>query len=199
MRGRSRATRGALVSPVDGTLSQCGAITRRTTAAGQGPRTTRWTPCWPALRLNGPQRFRNGCFATIYLAPYNYHRIHMPTDRHTAGGLVRAGSPVQRQPGHCRRGAQPVRAQRTRRAAVQWRLRAVCGDLHRRAECGQHGHGLAWRRHAALVTARHALPLPPARSAPCNAARKSAASTWAPPSSCCSGDAVPWRWPVGSV
>jgi phosphatidylserine decarboxylase len=30
---------------------------------------TEWTP-----------RFAGGSFATIYLAPYNYHRIHMPTD-----------------------------------------------------------------------------------------------------------------------
>ncbi|MDW8259787.1 MAG: archaetidylserine decarboxylase, partial [Gammaproteobacteria bacterium] len=26
------------------------------------------------------ERFANGQFATIYLAPYNYHRIHMPCD-----------------------------------------------------------------------------------------------------------------------
>ncbi len=27
---------------------------------------------------NWAERFEGGCFATIYLAPFNYHRVHMP-------------------------------------------------------------------------------------------------------------------------
>ena len=27
---------------------------------------------------SGRQRFRGGAFATLYLAPFNYHRMHMP-------------------------------------------------------------------------------------------------------------------------
>ena len=42
-------------------------------------------------------RYRGGRFATIYLAPYNYHRIHMPLAGALRGSLVRAGAPVQRQ------------------------------------------------------------------------------------------------------
>jgi phosphatidylserine decarboxylase len=66
----------AFVSPVDGTLSQCGVIddTNLFQAKGQ---------TYSLLELLGgdPKRaakFRGGSFATIYLAPYNYHRIHMP-------------------------------------------------------------------------------------------------------------------------
>lgn len=68
-----------LASPVDGTMNQCGAIdgsrllqakghhyTLEALLAGAAPR---WA-----------QGFRGGRFATIYLAPFNYHRIHMPTD-----------------------------------------------------------------------------------------------------------------------
>jgi phosphatidylserine decarboxylase len=66
-----------VVSPVDGTMNLCGAIdanrllqakghyyTLEALLAGAAPR---WAP-----------RFLHGSFATIYLAPYNYHRIHMP-------------------------------------------------------------------------------------------------------------------------
>lgn len=66
-----------LVSPVDGTLSQLGAIDDDRILQAKGHHYTldallagsaaQWTP-----------RFRGGTFATIYLAPYNYHRIHMP-------------------------------------------------------------------------------------------------------------------------
>jgi phosphatidylserine decarboxylase len=68
-----------LVSPVDGTMSELGAIdddrifqakgrhyTLEALLAGAAPQ---WAP-----------RFTRGQFATIYLAPYNYHRIHMPAD-----------------------------------------------------------------------------------------------------------------------
>jgi phosphatidylserine decarboxylase len=65
-----------IASPVDGTISQIGAIdgARMIQAKGHdfsveallaGP--SRWT-----------SRFSGGTFATIYLAPFNYHRIHMP-------------------------------------------------------------------------------------------------------------------------
>jgi phosphatidylserine decarboxylase len=68
-----------LASPVDGTMSQCGAIEAGRLLQAKGRYYTleallagaaaRWAP-----------RFMGGSFATIYLAPYNYHRIHMPTD-----------------------------------------------------------------------------------------------------------------------
>jgi phosphatidylserine decarboxylase len=67
-----------LASPVDGTLSQCGAI-----ADGQLLQAKGHLYSLDALLAGAASawsaRFRDGSFATIYLAPYNYHRIHMPT------------------------------------------------------------------------------------------------------------------------
>jgi phosphatidylserine decarboxylase len=66
---------GGLVSPVDGTLSQCGPLTddRLIQAKGHDYRCEALLSdaAWAA-------EMRGGEFATIYLAPYNYHRIHMP-------------------------------------------------------------------------------------------------------------------------
>jgi phosphatidylserine decarboxylase len=65
-----------LVSPVDGTVSQVGALDGNQIIQAKGR-----TYSLEAL-LAGPQewstRFLGGAFATLYLAPYNYHRIHMP-------------------------------------------------------------------------------------------------------------------------
>ena len=68
----------AFICPVDGAISQCGAIARdqifqakghhySTTALLGGDATTAAT-------------FENGSFATLYLSPRDYHRIHMPCD-----------------------------------------------------------------------------------------------------------------------
>ena len=65
-----------VVSPADGAISQLGPITggRILQAKGQ---------TYSALELLGgdpllAQRFEGGSFATIYLAPKDYHRVHMP-------------------------------------------------------------------------------------------------------------------------
>jgi phosphatidylserine decarboxylase len=66
----------AIVSPVDGTVSEAGALTSDRLLQAKGHDYT--------LRalLGGnyawERTFAGGSFATIYLAPYNYHRIHMP-------------------------------------------------------------------------------------------------------------------------
>jgi phosphatidylserine decarboxylase len=67
-----------VVSPVDGTMSQCGAIEAGRLLQAKG----RYYTLQALLAGAAPQwapRFMGGSFATIYLAPYNYHRIHMPT------------------------------------------------------------------------------------------------------------------------
>ena len=64
-----------LASPVDGTISQIGAIEDGTLFQAKGHRYS------VAQLLDDPEAtgtFDGGSFATIYLAPYNYHRIHMP-------------------------------------------------------------------------------------------------------------------------
>jgi phosphatidylserine decarboxylase len=65
-----------IVHPVDGTVSQCGAIEEGRIFQAKGHD-------YSSLALLGNQavdakRFEDGDFATIYLAPKDYHRIHMP-------------------------------------------------------------------------------------------------------------------------
>jgi len=66
-----------LASPVDGTVSQMGAIAAGRIIQAKGHHYSvdalLGSAAWAAP-------FRNGHFATLYLAPYNYHRIHMPID-----------------------------------------------------------------------------------------------------------------------
>ncbi len=65
----------ALLMPADGHISQCGPIIdgRIFQAKGQG---------FTAAELLGSEAdaapFRDGSFATVYLSPRDYHRVHMP-------------------------------------------------------------------------------------------------------------------------
>jgi len=66
-----------IVSPVDGTVSQCGRVDGGELVQAKG-RTYA-----VASLLADPEattRYAAGSFACLYLAPYNYHRIHMPCD-----------------------------------------------------------------------------------------------------------------------
>ncbi len=77
----------ALASPVDGTISQFGEIRDGQIFQAKGH-------TYSVVELLGgdveaAQAFMNGQFCTIYLAPYNYHRIHMPLT-----GLLRGWSYV---------------------------------------------------------------------------------------------------------
>jgi phosphatidylserine decarboxylase len=67
-----------LVCPVDGAISQFGAIEGEQIfqAKGHHYSTTALVGGDRALAA----RFEGGSFATIYLSPRDYHRIHMPTD-----------------------------------------------------------------------------------------------------------------------
>ena len=72
-----------LICPVDGAISQLGALDgdRLVQAKGHTYTTTALLGGDAALA----SRFAGGSFATIYLSPKDYHRIHMPSD----GSLVR--------------------------------------------------------------------------------------------------------------
>lgn len=65
-----------LVSPVDGAVSQIGRLDGLRMLQAKGHDYS------VAALLGGAsawaERFAGGSFATLYLAPYNYHRIHMP-------------------------------------------------------------------------------------------------------------------------
>lgn len=72
-----------LICPVDGAISQYGAIEKDQIFQAKGH-------AYSSTALVGgdralAQRFDNGHFATIYLSPRDYHRIHMPC----AGTLTR--------------------------------------------------------------------------------------------------------------
>jgi phosphatidylserine decarboxylase len=67
---------GAMVSPVDGTISQIGDIEQGRIFQAKGMD-------FSTLELLGGDQqladvFQNGRFTTIYLSPRDYHRIHMP-------------------------------------------------------------------------------------------------------------------------
>jgi phosphatidylserine decarboxylase len=65
----------AIASPVDGTVSECGAIDGDSLLQAKGQHYS-----LADLLAGQPwaRAFEGGSFATIYLAPFNYHRIHMP-------------------------------------------------------------------------------------------------------------------------
>ncbi len=76
-----------IVSPVDGVVSQCGHLNDDTIVQAKGH-------AYSLAHLLGRDReaveaYRGGSFACLYLAPYNYHRIHMPMD-----GTVRSNTYV---------------------------------------------------------------------------------------------------------
>src|SRR5690606_7168374 len=80
----------ALVSPVDGILSAAGGIDGNSLLQAKGIHYT--LEDLLATDLDQAARFRDGSFATMYLAPYNYHRVHSPL-----GGRLTAARYV---PGH---------------------------------------------------------------------------------------------------
>jgi phosphatidylserine decarboxylase len=65
----------AIASPVDGCVSEAGSIDRDLLLQAKGRRYR-----LSELLASQPwaSRFEGGSFATIYLAPFNYHRVHMP-------------------------------------------------------------------------------------------------------------------------
>ena len=74
----------AIVSPADGTLSQAGTLRGNRILQAKGIDYT--LEDLLAADLDTARSFSGGAFATIYLAPYNYHRVHAPVD----GELVAA-------------------------------------------------------------------------------------------------------------
>jgi phosphatidylserine decarboxylase len=67
------AASDALVSPVDGTVSQCGVIEDERLLQAKGHWYSAEALLGGAAARAAP--FRGGHFATLYLAPYNYHRV----------------------------------------------------------------------------------------------------------------------------
>jgi phosphatidylserine decarboxylase len=67
-----------LVSPVDGSISQFGAIEHDRILQAKGHRYS--TAALVGGDTGLARHFHDGHFATLYLSPRDYHRIHMPCD-----------------------------------------------------------------------------------------------------------------------
>ena len=74
----------AIVSPADGTLSQAGTLRGSLILQAKGLDYS--LEDLLAADIDKARELSGGAFATIYLAPYNYHRVHAPMD----GELVAA-------------------------------------------------------------------------------------------------------------
>lgn len=70
--------KGDFVCPVDGAISQFGAIQVDQIFQAKGHQYS--TTALLGGDTSLAQQFDNGCFATLYLSPKDYHRIHMPCD-----------------------------------------------------------------------------------------------------------------------
>jgi phosphatidylserine decarboxylase len=83
------ADNDVIVSPVDGTVSQCGQLEDNLLLQAKGQRYSLQDLL--AGDAEAVEVYRGGSFACIYLAPYNYHRIHMPYAGTARGNLYVPG------------------------------------------------------------------------------------------------------------
>lgn len=67
---------GAVISPVDGTVSTAGELRVDSILQAKGLNYT--LDDLLATDLDDARAYVDGSYATIYLAPYNYHRVHAP-------------------------------------------------------------------------------------------------------------------------
>ena len=74
----------SIVSPVDGIVTQAGQLQADSILQAKGIHYS--LDDLLAADLDDARAFRDGSYATIYLAPYNYHRVHAPL----AGELMAA-------------------------------------------------------------------------------------------------------------
>jgi len=69
----------SIISPADGTVSECGLIHGQTILQAQLTAKNRTYTLSELLGDDAKARhYIDGSFVTIYLAPHNYHRVHMP-------------------------------------------------------------------------------------------------------------------------
>lgn len=77
-KGARRITKADFICPVDGAISQFGDIKADQIFQAKGHKYS--TLAMLAGDKTLAARFQNGHFATLYLSPKDYHRIHMPCD-----------------------------------------------------------------------------------------------------------------------
>ncbi len=74
---------GAVSSPADGVLSEFGTVRNGTLIQAKGRSYS--TAALLGGRGELAEAFENGVFATVYLSPRDYHRVHMPVDGRLRG------------------------------------------------------------------------------------------------------------------
>lgn len=93
-------TPGSVVSPADGTISQLGQITQGQIFQAKGKHFS--VDALLGEHSTQSKKFLNGQFATIYLSPRDYHRVHMPVTgtleycRHIPGKLFSVNTTTTR-------------------------------------------------------------------------------------------------------
>ena len=172
---------GTLVAPADGVLTEHGADRRRPPLPGEGQhlharRAARRDAAPPSTALEG------GRYFTIYLAPHNYHRVHAPLAARLDAHALHSRRALQREPRDGRRNPPPLLPQRARRLLVRDGPRPDGRRARRRAERLEHQHVRARRDRERRCRGTGSS----SRRGPSPAAARSAASTWARRSSCCS-------------
>ena len=75
LKAGARTIAGEICSPADGQVAALGPVTRGTLIQSK-----RHSYSLPKLLGEAAQDFEGGSFITVYLAPHNYHRVHMPCD-----------------------------------------------------------------------------------------------------------------------
>lgn len=98
--GARPLARADLICPVDGAISQFGRIEGQQIFQAKGHH-------YSSTALLGgdgvlASRFDDGSFATLYLSPKDYHRIHMPCDGHLARMIYVPGDLFSVNPGTAR-------------------------------------------------------------------------------------------------
>lgn len=73
----------AIVSPVDGVVSEIGAIQKGSLIQAKGHQYS--VQELLACSLERAAEYQDGQFATLYLSPKDYHRVHMPMDARLIG------------------------------------------------------------------------------------------------------------------
>lgn len=76
LKNAARPIGDGIVSPADGTLSQCGPIRAGQLVQAKGHTFSAQTLLGGDASL--AEAFLGGSFATVYLSPRDYHRVHMP-------------------------------------------------------------------------------------------------------------------------
>jgi phosphatidylserine decarboxylase len=76
--GARPLAKAPFICPVDGAISQFGAIAQDQVFQAKGHSYSTTALVGGDAQL--AQQFQNGSFATLYLSPRDYHRIHMPCD-----------------------------------------------------------------------------------------------------------------------